>query len=343
MSEVIEMSVVWEEPEYLRQARELATKFNEMSGVAGLQKSISAFQSALEVPVLPSSIIGVAAALKSISATMIDAKTQSQLRTLVSSKMTVSAAVQMSEALQSATDTLQPMYEMQAGLRELIGNMQWLDTLQESQAWQKNITGMLEAITPLLPKIDVQVFAKPLIESNMAFKSFLADYAVNFNFDELEIQDGALAYDGCEYSIDDLEQELSEELTAIENGQPLRERFEKNNVLFIIGILIYLFLMFPQIDEALPWYGEKFNELQTYVQSLTSNLPQEVFAFTIKDITYLRLEPNAKSGRLATIVHDTRLRIISSETPRWLYVEYTDEQGNTLTGWVSKVSVEIDE
>jgi hypothetical protein len=181
-----------------------------------------------------------------------------------------------------------------------------------------------------------------LIEDNTAFKTFLADYAENFNFDELEIQDSAVVYDGREYSIDDLEQELGEELTAVENGQSLRERFEKNNALFITGILIYLVLMFPQIDEAMLWYGEKLHELQAFVQSFTSNTSQEVFAFTIRDITYLRIEPNAKSSRLATIVYDTRLRVISPETPRWLYVEYTDEQGNTLTGWVSKVSVEMD-
>lgn len=96
------MSYVWEEPEHIRQSRELAIRFNEVSGNAGLQKFVSNFQSALDAAVPPSSIAGMSAGLQSISSNMRNTKIQSQLGTLVIGQTTIPAALQMSEALKSA-------------------------------------------------------------------------------------------------------------------------------------------------------------------------------------------------------------------------------------------------
>jgi hypothetical protein len=337
------MSFIWEEPEYLKQTRELATRFNKISGMSGMQKSVTSFQSALKAVVPTSSMDGMKATMQAIQLAMPAAHIQNQLPDIVGQQMTFQSALQLTDTLRSVAESLRPMYEMQSGLLQLLGNQKLLGALQESHAWQQNLTGVLEAITPLLPKIDVQAFAKPLLENNSALTSFLAEYARNFNFDKLDIQDGALVYDGREYSIDDLQLEIDDEIEAVENKQSLREKTDKNNGLFIIGVLISLFLLFPQIDEAIPWYAEKYEALQAYIQLLSGIISQETYAFTIKEATYLRAKPNAKSQRITTVLYDTKLRIISSDTPRWLCVEYTDEQGTTIVGWVSKVSVEMDE
>lgn len=332
------MSFVWDEPEYLQQARELAMQFNKNYDISGIQKAMSSFQSALKGAVPSTSMESITTAVKAIQFAMPAINKQS----ISGQQMTLKSALQISEALQSASAALRPLYEMKNSLQGLFGNQSLMEALQESSTWQRNITGILETVTPLLPKIDVQVFAKPLLENNKTFTSFLEKYAQDFDFDCLNIQDGALVYDGHEYSIGDLQQEFNDEIAAIENKQSLRERFEKNNTLFVIGILIYLFLLFPQIDKVVPWYSEKYEALQAFVQSVSATMQQGLYVFTIKDITYLRMEPNVKSKILANIVYHTRLRVISTETSRWLKVEYTDEQGIVVIGWVSRVSVEME-
>jgi hypothetical protein len=112
-------------------------------------------------------------------------------------------------------------------------------------------------------------------------------------------------------------------------------------VIFIIGFIITLLLAFPQLDDALSWYKERLDMLKPFFQSLLDITIEEIYVYTIKETTYLRVEANAKSMKILTLAYDTRLRVLSSETPRWFEVEYIDENEDVFTGWVSKTSVQI--
>lgn len=64
----------------------------------------------------------------------------------------------------------------------------------------------------------------------------------------------------------------------------------------------------------------------------------ETFAYVIRDSAILRESADSKSPQIVRVLYDTKLRVIS-EVPRWVQVEYIDEEGNLLIGWISKISV----
>ena len=63
--------------------------------------------------------------------------------------------------------------------------------------------------------------------------------------------------------------------------------------------------------------------------------------FTIKERSILREEASSTAARIRYLPYDTPLEIIS-DIPRWYQVTYTDENGAEITGWISKISVELE-
>lgn len=66
-----------------------------------------------------------------------------------------------------------------------------------------------------------------------------------------------------------------------------------------------------------------------------------VFVSQIKERSILREEASSTAARIRYLPYDTPLEIIS-DIPRWYQVTYTDENGSEITGWISKISVELE-
>jgi hypothetical protein len=181
----------------------------------------------------------------------------------------------------------------------------------------------------------------PRLDSNI-FKSInRIDWnALSFNSDA-----SRFIYDGDEYEIAEIE-ETAQQLSSKTVATPTTNRANKllNIVKVIIQIAFVLYTTPPQIYEATIWYKENIPSIIEYLSQIAGleYATKDVYLFVVNERgTTLRSEPDANAAKVFYLPFDSQLRLLS-EAPRWREVEYTKDDGEIIVGWVSKVSVDVD-
>lgn len=250
-----------------------------------------------------------------------------------------------------------PTFEMQDKLKDILGNqdlMQRIDratrlrkdlfansglmkAAQEATAWHNDNAMLFRSIETLMPVLS----DTSLMKAVAAAQSNLADITRGFDFSSLNYGEGTLIYDGQEYAIDGLGAELDNEIAIVEKHKSIPEKFEDAKKKFwLIFLIFYIISSIPDLADKAEWYAAK---IQTAISMLTAeDTSTDVFAYVIKESAVLRESADSKSTQIARLLYDTKLRIIS-EVPRWYEVEYIDDEGNSLVGWISKISVSTED
>jgi hypothetical protein len=268
--------------------------------------------------------------------------------------------LEFSSQFEKATETMrileaaQPMLETQNRLKDILGNQQYMQsidkaarlqkdlfansdlmqTAQEVAAWYNNNAMLFHSFETLIPVIS----DTHLMKAVAAAQSNLVDMAQGFDISLLSYGEGTLIYDGQEYTIDELGKELDNEIAIVEKHKTIPEKFEDAKKKFwLIVLIIYIVSVIPEVAEKVEWYTEK---IQTAISilGLQEEASAAVFAYVIKDSAVLRESANSKSPQIIRLLYDTKLQVIS-DIPRWYEVEYIDDEGNSVIGWISKISV----
>ncbi len=268
--------------------------------------------------------------------------------------------LEFSSQFERATETMrileaaQPMLETQNRLKDILGNQQYMQsidkaarlqkdlfansdlmqTAQEVAAWYNNNAMLFHSFETLMPVIsDI-----PLMKAVAAAQSNLVDMARGFDISLLSFGEGTLIYDGQEYTIDELGTELDNEIAIVEKHKTIPEKFEDAKKKFwLIVLIIYIVSVIPEVAEKVEWYTEKI-QAAISILGLQEETSADVFAYVIKDSAVLRESANSKSPQIIRLLYDTKLQVIS-DIPRWYEVEYIDDEGNSVIGWISKISV----
>ncbi len=268
--------------------------------------------------------------------------------------------LEFSSQFERATETMrileaaQPMLETQNRLKDILGNQQYMQSIdiaarlqkdlfansdlmqaaQEAAAWYNNNAMLFHSFETLMPVIsDI-----PLMKAVAAAQSNLVDMARGFDISLLSFGEGTLIYDGQEYTIDELGTELDNEIAIVEKHKTIPEKFEDAKKKFwLIVLIIYIVSVIPEVAEKVEWYTEKI-QAAISILGLQEETSADVFAYVIKDSAVLRESANSKSPQIIRLLYDTKLQVIS-DIPRWYEVEYIDDEGNSVIGWISKISV----
>ncbi len=268
--------------------------------------------------------------------------------------------LEFSSQFDRATETMrileaaQPMLETQNRLKDILGNQQYMQSIdiaarlqkdlfanselmqaaQEAAAWYNNNAMLFHSFETLMPVIsDI-----PLMKAVAAAQSNFVDMARGFDISLLSFGEGTLIYDGQEYTIDELGTELDNEIAIVEKHKTIPEKFEDAKKKFwLIVLIIYIVSVIPEVAEKVEWYTEKI-QAAISILGLQEETSADVFAYVIKDSAVLRESANSKSPQIIRLLYDTKLQVIS-DIPRWYEVEYIDDEGNSVIGWISKISV----
>lgn len=163
--------------------------------------------------------------------------------------------------------------------------------------------------------------------------------AKSFDLTGVEFNDnGTIMYEGVEYSYEAIKEELNIQLHEAEgNPASLKQTADKLQEKFwLLIIFVQLILFLPQLPETMDFYGEIISQVYKAIYN------EPTTCYVIKETAFIREESSAKSKIVEELVYDTALEVLDT-IPRWLYVKYTDEAGNEQIGWISKISVEMEE
>ena len=163
--------------------------------------------------------------------------------------------------------------------------------------------------------------------------------AKSFELNNIEFTNGgAIVYEGVEYSNEAISEELNLQLCEAENNATsLKLTVDKLHEKFwLLILLVQLILFLPQLPETIDFYEGIVSQVYKAI------CDEPTACYIIKETAFMREEANAKSKVVAKLVYDTALEVLDT-IPRWLNVKYTDEEGNEHIGWISKISVEMEE
>ena len=201
--------------------------------------------------------------------------------------------------------------------------------LFEDSVWRKLIASLDSVI------LEQQVERTIPILSNL--DSSVIEAARTFDSSSVQINsEGDISFEGNKYSGEEIIAELDNQ---IRQAQPekltLKEKFEELQkkfwlLIFVINIIIAI----PDIPDKIEFYRDITNQVISITQEI------DRIAYTIRDYSYLRSEPNAKSTLIMVLPYDSYLEIIE-DAPRWYKVKFINENGDEIIGWISKISVEI--
>jgi hypothetical protein len=250
-------------------------------------------------------------------------------------------------------EAARPMLEMQDRLKNILGNQQLLQSIdqasklqkylsdnagfmraaQETTRWYNDNAMLFRSIETLMPVIS----DAPLMRSIADAQSSLTEMVRGFDFSSISYGEETLIYDGQEYTSAELSVELNNEISLVETHKTFPEKLaELKNKLWLIFIIIQLLYNAPDVEEKVKYYTEK---IETVISIFSSQVVYEdVFAYVIRDSAVLRETADSKSPQIVRLLYDTKLRVIS-EMPRWVQVEYIDGEGNSFIGWISKISI----
>lgn len=170
-----------------------------------------------------------------------------------------------------------------------------------------------------------------------SFDPSIFEAAKSLDFSDIEVHDdGAITYDGVTYDSEKIAAVLDTQI-EVAKKPTLREQFEALKqrlwlLLFILSIIMFL----PQVPETVEFYCDAVAQIQDILEEKSR------ICFTIKERSTLREDASSAATRIMYLPYDTPLKIID-DIPRWYQVTYTDENGTEITGWISKISVEVEE
>ena len=190
----------------------------------------------------------------------------------------------------------------------------------------------------------VEIYKLPAIVSNMEIllsqleidEMYAVDDIAEFDFSAVEIvDDNTLLINGSRYTSEEIKDTLNVEIRDIKDkGQNITDLIEKAKG-SLIGLLISLLLFIPTVAQAVEFYDDAIPYVKAFF------LGENVRCFTIKEYSFLREEANSKAKSLLRIPYDTELEVLE-DVSRWYKVRYVNDIGEEIVGWISKVSVEID-
>jgi hypothetical protein len=167
----------------------------------------------------------------------------------------------------------------------------------------------------------------------------------NLRFDT---ERNSIIYGDEVFSIDELNEDIAAiDAAPVDEVEKLtaKERFDKLALRFWIVIAIFQLLSFvPDAAEKLEWYRDNIPKLIERLvandNAYTNNMHE--YVYVIKERAVLREEPSSKSTKVYQLLYDSQLRVIST-IQRWLEVEYNTDSGETVHGWISKISIEYED
>lgn len=169
-----------------------------------------------------------------------------------------------------------------------------------------------------------------------SFDSAILETAKSLNLSDIEIHDdGAIIYDGVRYDSERIATVLDTQI-EVAKKPTVREQFEAlKQRLWLLLLILNIIMFLPQVPETVEFYCDAVAQMQDILEEKSR------ICFTIKERSILREEASSTAARIRYLPYDTPLEIIS-DIPRWYQVTYTDENGAEITGWISKISVELE-
>lgn len=169
-----------------------------------------------------------------------------------------------------------------------------------------------------------------------SFDTTILELAKSLDLSDIEIHDdGAITYDGVTYDSEKIATVLDTQIEVAKNPTP-REQFEVlKQRLWLLLLVLNIIMFLPQVPETVEFYCDTVAQIQDILEE------KRRICFTIKECSVLREEASSTAARIRYLPYDTPLEIIS-DIPRWYQVTYTDENNTEITGWISKISVELE-
>lgn len=169
-----------------------------------------------------------------------------------------------------------------------------------------------------------------------SFDSAILETAKSLDLSDIEIHDdGAITYDGVRYDSERIATVLDTQI-EVAKKPTVREQFEAlKQRLWLLLLILNIIMLLPQVPETVEFYCDAVAQIQDILEEKSR------ICFTIKERSILREEASSTAARIRYLPYDTPLEIIS-DIPRWYQVTYTDENGAEITGWISKISVELE-
>lgn len=169
-----------------------------------------------------------------------------------------------------------------------------------------------------------------------SFDSAILETAKSLDLSDIEIHDdGAIIYDGVRYDSERIATVLDTQI-EVAKKPTVREQFEAlKQRLWLLLLILNIIMFLPQVPETVEFYCDAVAQIQDILEEKSR------ICFTIKERSILREEASSTAARIRYLPYDTPLEIIS-DIPRWYQVTYTDENGAEITGWISKISVELE-
>ena len=184
----------------------------------------------------------------------------------------------------------------------------------------QTVMSCAQAMTAVLPQLDTEFLSA-------AAKCVMPDFEISEN--------DSLLYEGTEYSSEALSQEFSQQIESASSKKlSLREKLEQLKKKYWLLLLVLKLLLFlPAVPQTFEFYKDVYEQIVT-IQQETSTI-----AFTVRERSYLREDSDGNAAVIIVLKYDTALEILD-DIPRWYQVKYTDENGEEIIGWISKISVE---
>lgn len=169
-----------------------------------------------------------------------------------------------------------------------------------------------------------------------SFDPSIFEAAKSLDFSDIEVHDdGAIIYDGVRYDSERIATVLDTQI-EVAKKPTVREQFEAlKQRLWLLLLILNIIMFLPQVPETVEFYCDAVAQMQDILEEKSR------ICFTIKERSILREEASSTAARIRYLPYDTPLEIIS-DIPRWYQVTYTDENGAEITGWISKISVELE-
>ena len=169
-----------------------------------------------------------------------------------------------------------------------------------------------------------------------SFDSAILETAKSLDLSDIEIHDdGAIIYDGVRYDSERIATVLDTQI-EVAKKPTVREQFEAlKQRLWLLLLILNIIMFLPQVPETVEFYCDAVAQIQDILEEKSR------ICFTIKERSILREEASSTAAPIRYLPYDTPLEIIS-DIPRWYQVTYTDENGAEITGWISKISVELE-
>ena len=183
---------------------------------------------------------------------------------------------------------------------------------------------------------DIIQHINSVLSNLLSFDSAILETAKSLDLSDIEIHDdGAIIYDGVRYDSERIATVLDTQI-EVAKKPTVREQFEAlKQRLWLLLLILNIIMFLPQVPETVEFYCDAVAQMQDILEEKSR------ICFTIKERSILREEASSTAARIRYLPYDTPLEIIS-DIPRWYQVTYTDENGAEITGWISKISVELE-